>query len=90
MLPGPKHHPTGVCKGSVDGAVPGDVSLELRSPVVRVRLRLVAVDRTAVPEAAVDEHREARPREDNVRANEPIRGADRKVRPESMAVPVQY
>lgn len=65
-----------------------DVAIELRRPVVGVGLRRSAVDRAAVPEAAIDEDCDTGTREDDVRP-----GAQGAVNPEidseAKATPVE-
>jgi hypothetical protein len=66
-------------KCPVDGSVSGHVPSELRLPVVRVGPRLVPVDRTGVPETAIDEHGDAKPGEGDIRPHNTPRDAKRQV-----------
>jgi hypothetical protein len=67
VLPRSDNFPARGAERALDSTVPGEVSLELRDPVVRVAARNVAVLRAAVPEAAVNEHGDAPAAEDDVR-----------------------
>jgi hypothetical protein len=66
VLPYANHLPALSTEQLVMPSIPLPVRQELRSPQFRVGLRQVRVLLTEVPEAAVDEHRYARPREDEV------------------------
>lgn len=59
MLPNPNDPPSVTPQQPTLHAVARDVALDLASPEIRVVLRPRRVLRTPVPEAAVDEHREA-------------------------------
>jgi hypothetical protein len=70
MLPEPHHPPTSIGEPAVRVGVAGDVACDLSWPVVGVRAeRPSAVFRAAVPEAAVDEDRDALACEHDVRAS---------------------
>lgn len=72
MLPEPHHGPAGfpepTCRIHVAFSVPGDFG----PPVVRIRLRFDVVLRAAVPEATIDEDRDACAREHDVGSTTPI------------------
>src|SRR5262249_39809026 len=67
VLPHPDDDPASGAERRRVPCVTVPVSLELRTPILRVRLGLRAVCRTRVPEAAIDEHSDALTREDPVR-----------------------
>jgi hypothetical protein len=69
MLPHADHRPTTSTKGSVDSAISFQVTFELRVPVRAISLGPSSVLWTAMPEAAVDEHRDTGAREDDVRSD---------------------
>src|ERR1022692_2138402 len=85
MLPEPDHSPAGLAERRVGGSVPLDVPAQLRLPVPGVRRGLVAVLRTAVPEAAVHEDSDLARGEDDVWADPDPGG---QVEPVVLAVPV--
>src|SRR5579872_7158004 len=58
VLPEPDDLPASLSERHVCPAIPFDVAAQLRRPVPLVRGRLPAVLGAAVPEAAVDEHRD--------------------------------
>lgn len=66
MLPESQHHPTGVIQSRSRLSVTALVALQLRQPIVRIRLRHHEVFRASVPEAPIDEHRDPATREHNV------------------------
>jgi hypothetical protein len=68
MLPNPDDSPTGRFELAVGVGIPLLVTGELRLPVPVVDLWPAAVLGTAVPEAAVDKYRHARPWEDDIGA----------------------
>jgi len=67
MLPDPYDPPTRRSQSSVRVSIPAAVLRELGSPERSIRLRAGRVQRTAVPEATIHEHRDARRPEDDVR-----------------------
>lgn len=69
MLPDPDNRPAGFNQPRVRVRITPLVRLDLGAPVIRIGLRVDPVLRTAVPEAAVDEHGNPSPREDHVRAS---------------------
>jgi hypothetical protein len=84
MGPSAYHCPTLACEGSICVRIASAIRLDLRSPPLGVRFRPRTVRRTAVPEAAVDEDRDAGTREEQVGAT-PHRGQRRvhaKTKPE--------
>lgn len=81
MLPAANNDPPVSPKGAIDSRVPCDVSIEFRPPVRAVGPRSGAVRGTTVPEAPVDEHGNALPREDDVWPDKPGRSTDREVLP---------
>src|SRR5580692_13001245 len=84
VLPEPDHRPAGLRERLVGGAVTLDVPGQLRRPVPVIVLRLAAVVRAGVPEAAVDEHGDLAAGKRDVRADP----AQRQVEPEVLAVAV--
>jgi len=56
MLPDPNDLPAGIDQGRVGLSVALDIALQLRSPILGIRLRPHAVFLAAVPKAAVDEN----------------------------------
>lgn len=57
VLPDANDGPSGGVQDSVIGAVALDVAVKFRLPVVRICGRVRGVNRTAMPEAAIDKHR---------------------------------
>jgi hypothetical protein len=66
MLPDPDDLPT--CRGqqAVDPIVSLSIPIELRTPILAVCLRRPSVVGAAMPEAAIDEHRDSLGREHDV------------------------
>jgi hypothetical protein len=58
MLPDPDHLPARCGQQRVDARVSLSVALKLRTPILAVCLRHLSVLGTAVPEAAIDKHRD--------------------------------
>jgi len=67
MLPGSHHDPSRLTQRGVVAPVTGNVRIELGPPPIGIRLRSHCVFRTAVPEAAINEHRNPRTSQCNVR-----------------------
>jgi hypothetical protein len=67
VLPDPDDPPTRCDQQAVDPIVSLPVSIELRSPILAVCLRHVAVVGAAMPEATIDEYRDSLGREHYVR-----------------------
>src|SRR4051794_40320441 len=80
--------PPGLDEGGFVVAIALDVPLQLRSPVSAVCSRFRPVLRAAVPIAAVNEHREPRPCEEDVSAREVATRA--RVLAKAEPGPVQY
>lgn len=57
MLPDPKHVPPARPQQRADLTIPNTVSIQLRCPELGILRRHLAVPRTSVPEATVDEDR---------------------------------
>ena len=90
VFPEPQHAPTGFSKSEVRYLVPVHVPLELGYPICLVGLRDRSVLRTAVPEAAVDEHGYPSPSEGDVTVDcLAVRPTDCIVLPEPKAASVQ-
>lgn len=68
VFPGANYRPTGGRQAPVSIAVARDVAGDLRRPVVGVRPGLGPMLRAAVPVAAIDEDRDPRASEHEVRA----------------------
>ena len=68
VLPDPHDRPSGVGQRVVVAPVASDIPIELCLPVVAVGARSRAVLWASVPEAAIDEHGHARPREHDIGA----------------------
>jgi hypothetical protein len=66
MLPNPYDTPSRVPQRGVDALVAFSIGQELRNPVPTVAPGLSPVDRTAMPEASVDEDCELLAREEDV------------------------
>jgi hypothetical protein len=66
MFPDPHDQPAGILEGPVGLSIPFAIPFDLLLPEGSVRLGLCAMLRTAIPEAAVDEDRQALPRKDDV------------------------
>lgn len=66
VLPDSQDSPTGLAKLSVDKPVSLDVARQLLLPERPVVRRHLAMQRTAVPEASVDEHHDPLPPEDKI------------------------
>ena len=88
MLPHSDHGPTVLGKPAVRLLVPLLVSRELLPPPVGVRARKRRMLRARVPEAAVDEHDDLRPREDDVGAASSIE-LERLLNAEAISTPMQ-
>jgi hypothetical protein len=79
VLPEAKHSPPFIGQSHIDGVIARDVAGELGSPVGSVASGLCPVDRASMPEAAVDEDREAPPRERNVDPDKALLRPDREI-----------
>ena len=67
VLPDVQRLPTDFTKADVVASIPGDVGSELRCPPFPIRLRTHAVLRAGVPETAVNEHCQSKPRHNEIR-----------------------
>ena len=86
VLPHSYHYPARFLKGAAVAMVTGGVRVELGSPPVCVRLRSDRMLRTTMPEAAIHEDGDLRPRQDNVGAAWEVRD----VHPETESATVQF
>ena len=75
MLPDPNYFPALGAEGAGDEFIAGLVAGDFLAPEFRVMLRLRAVDRAAVPEAAVDEDRQMQFEENEIRFARELRSA---------------
>lgn len=66
MLPNPHDGPALVQQQGIGCAIARDVPVELRPPIGGVRARFASVNRAAMPEASVYEHRDSLPWEHDV------------------------
>lgn len=89
VLPGADHLPAGGRERCVNRTIPRDVAGELRAPIGPVRAGHIAVRRAAMPEATVNEDREPRTGEHDVRPDDPMRRADGQVDPKAQPPAVQ-
>lgn len=67
VLPDPDDEPSRGGKGAINEPITANVRFQLWIPVGAIRLRIAPVLRTAMPEAAIEEHHHSRPREYHVR-----------------------
>lgn len=89
VLPDPDDGPAGTPKFFRDAPIALDVAGQLRPPVVGVGLGSASMLRTGVPEAPVDENRDLRPSESDVRANSAAGKVDQQVLAVSIALPME-
>lgn len=66
MRPAPQDCPASLCQCHVVSPITSYIGVELGLPVVRIGLGARSMDRTAVPEAAVDEDGEPRLGENDI------------------------
>lgn len=89
MLPGPDDDPSFALQGGIHASVALHVVAKLRDPVAGVALGRHAVFGAAVPEASVDEDRDACPSEDDVGLDAHVAATDEQVLAEPQPPPVQ-
>lgn len=83
MLPNSNDLPARRMKPRVVFAIPLSVSPKLRRPVIRIRFGNRSMLWTAVPKAAINEHRNVPSREDDVGSDLQTGGVDWKIDPEA-------
>jgi hypothetical protein len=89
MLPCPHHSPAADVEGSGYAAVAGLVTIELRHPVLPIPAREVAVLRTAMPKATVDEDGQPPACEHNIWSHPDLTDPQREVHTEPQASGMQ-
>lgn len=89
VCPEPQDRPAGRFERSRLFAIPFDVAVQLRRPILAVHLRPLTVLWAAVPETSVHEDRDFALCEDDVRTDEPPVDANREVLPEAIAKSVK-
>jgi hypothetical protein len=67
VLPNAHYTPSGPAKRDVICSIPGNVPIDLRSPVARVSTGVIAVTRAPMPEAPIDENRHSCAQKDDIR-----------------------
>lgn len=85
VCPEPQDSPAGRFERSRLFAIPFDVALQLRRPILAIHLRPLTVLWAAMPETSVHEDRDFALCEDDVRTDEPPVDTNREVLPEAIA-----
>lgn len=89
MLPNSDYEPIFFGQRGIDQPVSPDVGLELGAPVRTVCLRVACVERTAVPEAAVEKHGDTGASEDHIGTCPTLSRTEEEILPEAEPKPVK-